>query len=323
MQDSGETNPLTSELQQNFADLAIHRFSHKAMATLFEVFCLHPDREYALQAASAGFDLVDRLEQDLSRYIENSDISRINILKTGESTRVNGWTMECLRIAKLAYLETFEAFDVSLGSGLSELELVPSEFSVRVNADAIRIDLGGIGKGYAVDRVAELLLEWEINESLIHGGFSSVLALDPPSGSEGWPLTLSFPGGGGAFALIQAKHRVFSASGVAKGRHITDPRTGRSNRLRRAAWVSGSRDVLASFRRKSVNVGADEAEVSESPAAVAEAFSTAFMILETPLIESCCRRYPGLETWLLQVNSDKEGEMPSVTHLPLGSGSAP
>ena len=57
-----------------------HRFSHAAMATVFEVHCVHADARYAAQAAQAAFDLVDRLEQELSRFVENSDISRINHL---------------------------------------------------------------------------------------------------------------------------------------------------------------------------------------------------------------------------------------------------
>ena len=57
-----------------------HRFSHQAMATTFEVFIVHGDARYAEQAAWAAFDELDRLEAELSRFIENSDISRINNL---------------------------------------------------------------------------------------------------------------------------------------------------------------------------------------------------------------------------------------------------
>jgi len=76
-----------------------HRFSHAAMATVFEVRCVHADARYAAQAAQAAFDLVDRLEQELSRFVGNSDISRINHLAAGQRTRVNPSAMECLEIA--------------------------------------------------------------------------------------------------------------------------------------------------------------------------------------------------------------------------------
>ena len=210
--------------------IGAHRFAHQAMHTEFEIFCAHADREYAQQAAWAAFDLLDRLENELSRFIENSDISRINGLAPGESARVSRWTMECLRIARQAYAETAGAFDISLGSGLESLHLAPRDGTVRAAAHAVRLDLGGIGKGYAVDRMAEVLREWDIHRALIHGGGSSVRALDAPQGLEGWPLTL------GPCGAVQAKCRVFSASGISKGDHILDPRSGRPARGREAKY---------------------------------------------------------------------------------------
>jgi len=171
-----------------------HRFSHAAMATLFEIHCVHADATYAGQAAQEAFDLVDRLEQEQSRFVANSDVSRINHLSAGQVARVSPSTMACLEIARRMYDVTAGAFDVSIGSGLAGLELVPDELVVRAHESEVRLDLGGIGKGYAVDRVAELLEEWGVDQALLHGGFSSVLALKAPPGLDGWPLTLSSPG---------------------------------------------------------------------------------------------------------------------------------
>src|SRR3954466_5045275 len=75
------------------------RFSHEAMATVYEVYAVHADRQYAAQAAQATFDLVDRLERDLSRFLPNSDVTRINHLAAGERTRATPATLECLVIA--------------------------------------------------------------------------------------------------------------------------------------------------------------------------------------------------------------------------------
>ena len=73
----------------------VRRFSHEAMATVFEVHGLHADPRYAAQAAQAAFDLTDRLERELSRFLPNSDITRVNHLAAGESTRVSPSTLEC------------------------------------------------------------------------------------------------------------------------------------------------------------------------------------------------------------------------------------
>ena len=171
----------------------VRSFSHEAMATVFEVHAAHPDARYAAQAAQAAFDLADRLERELSRFIPNSDISRINGLAAGSTVQVGPAAMECLVIARHMFDVTDGAFDVSIGTGLPSLELDREDCLVRAARSGTRIDLGGIGKGYAVDLMAELLEDWGLEQALVHGGFSSVLALEAPPDLEGWPLTLSDP----------------------------------------------------------------------------------------------------------------------------------
>ena len=285
-----------------------HRFSHAAMATVFEVHCVHPDVRYAAQAAQAAFEVVDRLEQELSRFVGNSDIARINGLAAGESTRVSPSTMECLEIARGLYDLTGRSFDVSIGSGLESLELDPDAFTVRAEANGVRLDLGGIGKGYAVDRVAEVMEEWEIPHALVHGGFSSVLALEAPPGRDGWPLTLSAPGSGEqeVLARLSARQVAFSASGTQKGAHIVDPRTGHAVHDR-AAWASLARPPGSEARTGS-------SETSRSAAAIAEGLSTAFMILPVEDVAGVCERCPGLEAWLLR-EPQEEGEAAALLHL--------
>jgi thiamine biosynthesis lipoprotein len=221
--------------------------------------------------------------------------------------------MECLEIAWRMHALTGGTFDISIGSGLERLELVPDEFAVRAHGEGARLDLGGIGKGYAVDRMGELLEEWDIGSALIHGGFSSVLARDAPPGRDGWPLTLSAPGPGegGVLARISARHKALSASGTQKGAHIQDPLAGRPVDDR-TAWTA-----------LSCSAGTGEAasrqwhEAVRSPAAVAEALSTAFMILPVEEIAGLCGRCPGLEAWLIR--EPPEGDTPGAAapvHLP-------
>jgi FAD:protein FMN transferase len=274
----------------------VHRFSHAAMATLFEIRCVHADPGYAGQAAQAAFLLVDRLEQEQSRFVPNSDVSRINELCAGQATRVSPSTMECLEIARRMYDLTAGAFDISVGSGLGGLDFAPEDFTVVARCGGVRLDLGGIGKGYAVDRVAELLEEWEISRALIHGGWSSVRALEPPPEDEGWTLTLSAPEPGEkrVLARLSVRQKAVSASGTRKGDHILDPRTGRPVR-RRAAWVA---------------VGGRREGESGLPATVAETLSTAFMVLPEEEIADLCRQCPGIEAWLVA------GEGEDLLHWP-------
>lgn len=270
----------------------VRRFSHQAMATVFEVYTTHDDAGYAAQAAQAAFDLVDRLEQDLSRFRSNSDIARINNLAPGGSTRVAESTLECLVIARHAFDLTGGAFDVSIGTGLPSLQIEADDLVVGATKKGVTIDLGGIGKGYAVDLAAELLEEWGVATALVHGGFSSVLALEPPAAHEGWLLTLSDPAAPArVLARLSARQSALGASGVRRRNHIVDPRTRRAVRGRLAAWVTLPRPP----RSSASGPGAPRA----AAAAIADALTTAFMLLEPEEIEALCERSPGLEAWIL------------------------
>ena len=271
----------------------MHRFQHTAMATQFEIRCDHRDAEYARQAARAAFAAVDSLEHKLSRFVENSDITRVNHLEAGESTVVGFETMQCLQLAVLLHAETRGAFDISLGTGFDQLELAPADFLVSANAPGVRLDLGAIGKGYAVDRMADVLEDWDVRQALIDAGFSSVLALDPPSGTEGWPLTLSDPGPAGVVReRLCARQLALAASGIRKGDHIVNPRDGAPIRSRAAAWVAAPRGVLASIGR--------QAGVDDAAAAVADALSTACMVLPEADIAGLCDRHHAMEAWILE-----------------------
>jgi thiamine biosynthesis lipoprotein len=261
----------------------LHRFSHEAMATVYEVYTVHGNRTYAAQAAQAAFDLVDRLERELSRFLPNSDVTRINHLDAGGSLRVAPATLECLLIARHMFDLTGGAFDVSIGTGLPSLEFDPDESAVRATTRGVRIDLGGIGKGYAVDLMAEVLEEWELPISLVHGGFSSMLALQPPAARDGWPLTLSDPGEPPRVVeRLTVRQTALGASGVRKRDHIVDPRTRDPVRGRRAAWVRLARPS------------------GIAAAAVADALTTACLLLDHDEIDALCRSSPGAEAWVLE-----------------------
>jgi thiamine biosynthesis lipoprotein len=271
----------------------VRRFSHEAMATVYEVYAVHPDRQYAEQAAHASFDLVDRLERELSRFLPNSDVARINHLAAGESALVASSTLECLVIARHIFDLTGGAFDVSIGTGMPSLEFDTEESVVRATADGVRIDLGGIGKGYAVDLMAELLEDWGLTAVLLHGGFSSLLALEPPGTGDGWPLTLSDPGEPSTvLGRLSVRQTALAASGVRKRDHIVDPRTGGPVRGRRAAWVTVPRPPPTA---------ADAApQHRAAAAAVTDALTTACMLLGRDEIDALCRNSPGVEAWILE-----------------------
>ncbi len=243
------------------------RASHEAMATAFELAIAHDDAAYARQAAAEAFVELDRIEARLSRFAEGSDIFRINRLRAGEAAFVHHDTLDCLRIAEQVRLDTSGAFDIAYGStssiGCPRFELDEDAHTVRVLADSVSLDLGGIGKGFALDRMAALLREWEIASALLCASTSTLLALDPPPGEEGWPAEF---GPDDAPRCIKLANQALSASGTAvKGSHIVDPRTGRPAEGRLRAWAVAP------------------------AAALADALSTAFIVMADAQIRTYCR----------------------------------
>ena len=272
-----------------FSDHRIHRFAHSAMATIFEILIGGQEYNYAAQAAQAAFKELDLLQQELSRYIENSDISRINQLKKKQSTIIGPDALACLQACQKIFDDTAGAFDISAGPliklwkekenmdeadfdlrikdeslkmGLEKLEMDPHLHRVTLLTDNVDLDLGGFGKGYALDKMAGILADWSIDVALLHGGRSTALAMEGPKGREGWPLSITDPQDTGHFLDKRwLRHRALSGSGLQKGAHIIDPSTGYPVQNRLAAWA-------------------------ECPsAALSDALSTAFMIMERPAIE--------------------------------------
>ena len=295
------------------------RFSHEAMATTFEIIVVYEDERYARQAAAAAFDEVDRLEGELSRFVENSDISRINSLPADEPLLLGLDAFECLRTSARLYAETNGAFDITIGSllkcwrnkdgsgrtpseeelelarqrtGTHLLELDETELTVRLPAGPVQVDLGGVGKGYAVDRAGELLREWSIDTALISGGYSSVLALDAPPGTKGWPLTLSNPADRRQIlARPCLRGGALSGSGVQKGGHIISPRTGRPVEGKLAAWSSAP------------------------DAATADALSTAFMIMSLDEIKRHCTLHPDRLAMVMMQGRDEQEQEDRILHF--------
>jgi thiamine biosynthesis lipoprotein len=212
------------------------------MAAEFRITIAGSDYPYARDAARAAFAELDRLEGLLSRFHPTSDVARINSLPTGGSVRVSPDTFRCLSEAFRVGVLTGGAFDITAGAnGTRRGRLVSSRTGLKVRAvrAGARIDLGGIGKGYALDRMAVLLREWGMDRAMLSGGGSTVLALDPEPGKPGWTVGIRHPGRRdrelGRVVLCRAS---FSGSGTAEnGAHILDPATGLPARGPAAAWV--------------------------------------------------------------------------------------
>jgi thiamine biosynthesis lipoprotein len=260
----------TSSLDKDLCGIAnLHRFRHAACAATFDVFIIHKDALYAGQAAQAAFNELDRIESNLSRFIENSDVSRINSLGKGRSLQIGLSTFECLQISIEMSKQTNGAFDITFSSshkGSNLIKLNETAHTIELLDNGVRIDLGAVGKGYAADKMGQLLDDWGIDTALISAGQSTILPIGVPQGLKGWPLTLSDPTDySRILAKIYLEGFSISASGIQKGPHIIDPRSGKPVKRKLAAWATAK------------------------TAAAADALSTAFMVMPVDKVRAFCK----------------------------------
>jgi FAD:protein FMN transferase len=259
------------------------------MSTRFRVVLLHSDRSYAQRAAETAFAELDRLQGRLSRFVEDSDVSRINRLAIGQSTTVHPDTFDCLGVAERIRRETGGVFDVAYAStdpGGQRTSATSDRFHLdverlRVTAlvSGLRLDLGGIGKGFALDRLSALLADWDLDAALWAAGTSTWLARGMPPNHAGWPLTIGSDSSPEPFLLTRG---AVSASGMAvRGPHMVDPRTGQAVSRHDRVWATAP------------------------AAAVADALSTAFFLMTEADIRAYCDPRPQVSAWLLD-HSDSQ-----------------
>jgi len=256
--------------------------AHDAMATTFHLTVAHPDPLYARQAIAEAFTCLDRLESLLSRFLEGSDIFRINRLASGSTTPIHPDTFDCLTIALEVQHDTAGAFDLAYASPPSPdhrpaFELDHAAHAVRARREPLRLDLGGIAKGFALDRMAALLNDWDITSALLCASSSTILALNPPPDQPAWPVSIGPDRKPLRLALANA---AFSASGLAvKGNHIIDPRTRQPAQTWSRCW-------------------------SAAPsAALADALSTAYMAMSEHEIRRYCAAHPHASAYALPSRS--------------------
>ncbi len=318
------TPPATSPASTQ--EVALLRLSHRAMATTFELL-LPFSTPHAEEISEPVFDLLDRLETQMTVYRDSSDVVNLNRLAPYAPVVVEERLFALLQLAARITAETDGAFDISAGAlvkawgffrgprrvpsdaerqaalertGMQHVVLTPEQRSVRYLRPGLEINLGSIGKGYAVDRMAELLRdEYKIPAFLLHGGHSSVYAKGTPDGDpRGWAVGLKHPWDEDrrlgqvwlrdrALGTSASTFRHLEYNGRKLG-HNLDPRSG---------WPAE---------------GIASATAVAPTAAEADALATAFFILGVEKTRAYCETHPGIGAVLLP---DEDGAKPVVIAL--------
>ena len=249
-------------------------FSDTIMATQFSVIIEAPENEGSCAQAVAEevFFEIRRLESLLSRFVEDSEISQINRLRHGEEVIVSPETHRCLELAQEAKRISdghYDAAYLSQGvpSGQEAFALLSRPLRVASLAESLTLDLGGIGKGFALEQVSGIPVRYGYTRALLCADGSTILALDPPLGAKGWPMQLEFDD---RTETIELANESISCSGkTVRGEHIFDTQKRQYATIRERAYVrmpsSALSDALATAAMTMDEIANLEQAISQTP----------------------------------------------------------
>ncbi len=291
------------------------KLARPAMACQFEFFFNAGQYHDAGEMGLLALNLVDRLEDQLTVFREHSEVSRLNRHAADEPIAVEPRLFELLQQVVEIHRATGGAYDVTAGPlsqawgftnrtgavpseaellaarqrvGSQWLALDETRGTVRFTRQGMEINLGSIGKGYALDRCAELLEVAGIHDFLLHGGASSVLARGHHAAvgaGGGWLVGIPDPlRPRRRLGQLRVVDRALATSGAGvqyfvdeerRYGHILDPRSGQPAE------------------------GVVSATVLAPTAAQSDALSTAFYVLGPQGAREYCAAHPQVAAILL------------------------
>ncbi|MDA2923595.1 FAD:protein FMN transferase [Acidobacteria bacterium AH-259-L09] len=296
------------------------RAGRPAMACQFEIF-FPASHRLKIGGVHRALDEVQRLERQMSVYRQDSEISALNRQAQDRPVEVEEGLFSLLRLGIDLYRETQGAFDMTASPlsrcwgffarqgrvpeqveidralhsvGSAFLDLDPARCSILFRCKDLELNLGSIGKGYALDRAATILKGAGLGQALLHAGYSSLLAIGnaPSSGDagSGWQVSIRHPlEQNRDLALVRLHDQAMATSGTGQQYfisdskrygHIIDPRTGYP------ADLNVSATAFAKM------------------AAQADALSTAFFVMRPEEIDNYCKRNPEVGALIVPKSAD-------------------
>jgi thiamine biosynthesis lipoprotein len=279
----------------------------------FSVY-LPPVSPKTMAAGESALDVINEMEDLLSAYRGDSALAYLNHHAARRPVNVDQRLYQLLQYAAQITKDTQGAFDVATGAlikawgffrgpkrvpqndeiqqalaccGMDQVTFNEQENAVAYATEGLEINLGSIGKGYAIDQALELLRErFDLQSALMLGGQSSIVGLGTPREDDrGWLIGIQNPlDMNERVATVRLRNRALGSAGAANqyfeqnGRrygHVLDPRTGRPA------------DELAG-----VSVVADNG-------ATADALATALFVMGVDKATDFCKNHPRIGALLL------------------------
>lgn len=266
-------------------------FSEAQMGAPWRITLYAPDETTANRAAKAAYARVAELNRVLSDYDSESELSRLSATAgTGTAVRLSNDLWAVLRASQALAAKTDGAFDITVGpltklwrrarrqkelpraelleaalaaTGYQSLQLDPKQQTGTLLKPKMRLDLGGIGMGYAVDEALKVLKREGIAIAMIDAS-GDIGTLDAPPGQRGWRIGIApLSGGGPASRYVLLTNMALTNSGDAfqavelggkRYSHIVDPKTGLGLMNRSSVTVVGRDCTTADSYATAVSV---------------------------------------------------------------------
>lgn len=226
-----------------------------AMATRFELLMYGLEESRLRSAGEEALEEIERQERQLSLYQIESELSGVNANAAKRTVAVSVGLFRLLGRAQSLWELTDGAFDITVAPllrcwgfmggtgamptedavadardcvGMQHIILDASEFTVAFDREGVMLDLGAIGKGYAIEKAVDILRENGIVSALLHGGASTVYGLGSPPDSDAWTIAIQSPDHSGAPLSGESRqesqhHEVrdgFAHEALAGGQHL-------------------------------------------------------------------------------------------------------
>jgi len=279
------------------AQLQRYAFKHPQMGTTFKIVLYASDSAKATEAAQAAFDRIDTLNHIMSDYDPESELNAVSATAGKDQwVPVSEDLWRVMTVSREISEQTNGVFDITVGPmvqlwrrsrrkkqlpseealaeakaavGYTFLSFDPENERVKLDRENMRLDLGGIAKGYATDEALEVLSQKGITRALVDGG-GDIAVGDPPPGQEGWSIGIEVLGhdqkltnrtlylANCAVATSGDTYRYVELDGV-RYSHIIDPDTGLGLTVRRKVTIISPSGMMADAYASAVSVmGADE-----------------------------------------------------------------
>jgi thiamine biosynthesis lipoprotein len=257
----GASRPATADRP---GPLARYQGARMSMACVYSIVVYGDDAASLPRIVDAALDEVDRIDRLMSHYKPDSPLSRLNRTAAQGPMPVDdelfGFIVESLNYSR----DSDGAFDITVGPlmkawgffrgdgriptdpeiselrtriGYQHVIVDTAERTIRFDRPGVELDLGGIAKGYAVDRAVSVLRHYPITAALVSAGGSTLYGLGAPPGRKGWEVSIQDPIDprriargvvlkDRALSVAGSSEKFFEVGGV-RYSHIMDPRTGR------------------------------------------------------------------------------------------------